>query len=404
MTAMPAFDETPFTVARAQGVRVWDDHGRRYLDAMSGLWNVACGYGEPRIADAVRDQLLRLSYGTLFRRGSEPAAELAERLLDIAPAPYHRVFYSCSGGAAVDTAMKLARRWQRLAGRRGRHLVVGLAGSYHGTMYGGMTVSGQDLDQDEYGADTAGVRHVPVNDVAALERLFAADGGRIAAVAVEPVLGNGCIVAEHAYLDRLGQLCAASDVVTVVDEVATGFGRTGRMFASEGFPFAPDLLLLSKAVTSGYLPLAATLVSERVATAFDRAAVVFSHGETQSGSAPACAAALATLALFEDDDLVRRAAAAGKLLAAELDELAGHRLVTGHAGVGLMRAVSVRRGDGGLPDAGDVTRLVARVRREGALVQPGPDGVELFPPLVITSEEIAELVGCLRRALDGSEL
>lgn len=400
MTHMPSFPAAGRTIVRAQGNRVWDDTGREFLCATSGLWNVNCGFGHPRIIDAIAEQLQRLSYGTLFRYANLPSLELAERLLDLAPAAMARVFYTCSGGGAIDTAMKLVRRWQRLAGRPERRLVIGLRGSYHGTMYGSSALTGDDLEQEEYSIDRRWVRHAAPNSGEELAEVLDREGQHVAAVFVEPVLGSGCIPLTPDYVASLGKLRQRHDFLLVVDEVATGFGRTGNMFACETWPISPDLLVLSKGITSGYLPLAAVLVSARVARDFDRAGVVFAHGETQSGNPAACAAAMATLEVIRDEDLVANARAVGELLGQRLDALTVHPRVAGHRGLGLMRSLLLQRSPGTPMGEAEMMLAVEAVRDEGAIVHPNPSGLGLLPPLTFTTDDVDELVGCLSRTLE----
>lgn len=407
MTAMALFASSGRTIVRGDGCHVYDEDGRRYLSATSGLWNVNCGWGHERIIEAITEQLRTLSYGTLFRYGNDVAVELANRLLDIAPAPFQTVFYSCSGGTAVETALKASRRYQRLIGHPERELVVGLRGSYHGTMYGSMALTGDDLEQDEYGVDRRAVRHVAPgvegeSDGAELAELFAAEGDRIAAVVLEPVLGSGGYPLSGAFAAQAAALCSEHGALLVVDEVATGFGRTGRWFATEELGVRPDLLILSKAINSGYLPLAATLIAEPVVTAFASAGATFAHGETQAGSPAACAAALATIEVMEDEDLVARGAAMGDRLRAGVQGLADEGLgVLAVRGRGLMLGVELCGRDGAPMRPLEVMATVDALLGEAVIVHPGPGGIGLLPPLVIAPEEIDVIVGALRRVLGG---
>ena len=418
MTSMAQFARSGRTIVRGEGCHVYDEDGRRYLGATSGLWNVNCGWGEERIVEAITEQLRTLSYGTLFRYGNDVAVELANRLLDIAPAPFEKVFYTCSGSTAVETALKAARRHQRLIGHPEREIVVGLRGSYHGTMYGSMALTGDDLEQDEYGVDRRHVRHVAPGiegrcphcggDCEAegcegeLAHLFAAEGDRIAAVVLEPVLGSGGYAVTPAFAARAAQLCADHGALLVIDEVATGFGRTGRWFATEHLGVSPDVLILSKAINSGYLPLAATLFAAPVVASFASSGAVFAHGETQSGNPAACAAALATIDVMEDDDLVVRGAAMGALLRAGVERLADEGLgVRAVRGRGLMLGVELAGADGAPMRPLEVMATVEALLGEGVIVHPGPGGIGLLPPLTIATDEVDTLVGALRRVLGG---
>lgn len=416
MTSMPLFAQSGRTIVSAEGCHVYDEQGRRYLSATSGLWNVNCGWGQERIAVAIEEQLRRLSYGTLFRYSHDVAIELANRLLDIAPAPFDKVFYSCSGSTAVETALKVVRRYQRLAGQPQRRLVVGLKGSYHGTAYGASALTGDDLEQAEYCVERGDIRHVtpgvqgpcpacgqaPCAGGCALEldSLFEREGDRIAAVVMEPVLGSGAYPVSPEFAQHAAELCAQHGALLVIDEVATGFGRTGTWFATETLGVEPDVLVLSKGINNGALPLAATLFAEPVVEAFAAASAVFAHGETQAGNPAACAAALATIDVMEDEDLVARGARAGERLAGGLAALARRAPALAHVrGRGLMLGLELHR-PGGVPYRPvEVLGTIEALLDEGVIVHPGPGGIQLLPPLTISDEECDMLVDALARVL-----
>ncbi|MEU3307653.1 aminotransferase class III-fold pyridoxal phosphate-dependent enzyme [Nocardiopsis sp. NPDC006832] len=411
MTQMHGYLRAPVTITGGHGSWVTDDSGQEYVSGNAGLWNMHCGYDEPRIADALREQLDRLAYGTLFRYGNDPALLFARRLVEIAPAPdLTRVYYGTSGASGVDAALKLARRYQRLIGRSARRTVAALADSYHGTLYGPASVTGEDLEQEEYGVDRSSVLHVPTpvdaaGAAASLERLTA-ESDSLAAVIVEPILGSAGVVVPHADFFRgLTELCRTHDICLIADEVATGFGRTGRMFASEWFGLSPDLLVMSKGINSGYLPMSAVLVHERVWAAFHDSGTSFLNGETQAGNPLACAAALATLDVIEADGLVERSLRTGEDLAARLTALAPRargqvRRVTGR---GLMIGVHLEGRSGPITMA-ETNALVERFRSLGVLVHPSPLGFSLFPPLVIEDQDIELVLGSVGQVFDELEL
>jgi adenosylmethionine-8-amino-7-oxononanoate aminotransferase len=299
-------------------------------------------------------------------------------------------------------------------------LVVGLNGSYHGTTYGAGAVTGDDLEQDEYRVDRRDVRHVaPVVDAACpschsqpcalgcadeLEQLFATEGDRVAAVVLEPVLGSGAYPLTVDFAQTAARLCADHGALLIVDEVATGFGRTGRWFATEALEVRPDALVLSKGINNGTLPLAATLFAEPVVDAFAAAGAVLAHGETQAGNPPACAAALATIDLMEDEDLVARGARAGKRLAAGLRALSTRTPALAEVrGRGLMLGLELR-GAQGLPlTPSEVLATVEAILDEGVIVHPGPGGIGLLPPLTIADDELDQIVAALARVLGVAE-
>jgi adenosylmethionine-8-amino-7-oxononanoate aminotransferase len=403
MTDMPRYLQDPITIVRGEGVHVYDEDGREYISANSGLWNVACGFRRREILDAITEQMERLPYGTLFRFGNEPALRLARRLIDVLPGDLTQVFFSSSGAAANDTALKLARRFHRLEGRPDKRLVACLSKSYHGTSIGAMAVTGEDLEQVEYGIgrDDVCVVPTPGHDGTGPEQLgalFAEHGDRLAAFILEPILGSaGVIPLPEAYLHEAQRLCRRHDVLLIVDEVATGFGRTGALFASEHFGLEPDLMTMSKGINSGYLPLGATAISTRVHRAFAERGAVFAHGETQAGNPLSCAAALATLDVIEADDLVTRAAGVGAHLERGLRSLQRHPHVGDVRGRGLMLGVElVRDQASGAPvPFGTVLATLERCAREGLIVHPAPSGFSLFPPLVLDEDDADRIVETL---------
>jgi len=388
----------------ADGVRVRFADGRELLCASSGLWNTNLGYGNRAIAEAAAEALRSASYLSTFRYENVYARRAADALVQAAgPEHYGRVLFSTSGGAANDLATKVARHYQALRGEDRRKVVVGLRGSYHGLTFGGFALTGEDLGQQLYGVDQRLVRHVPPNDPEELRTLLARQGGQIAAVVVEPVLGSGAIPLDEQYIAALLQLREEYGFLLVADEVATGFGRTGDFFASHRWPAPPDLLIASKGLTNGTSAAAVVLASHAVADAFHEAGALLSHGETQAGTPVACAAILATLAEMRRLDAVPRARRLGALLTRELDTLAvGHPLVTGSTGVGCFRSIRLTATDGsGLPfPQHEVPALVEAVRRAGAIVHPGLHGVQLIPALTYTDTEVTELFACLRAGFD----
>ncbi|MCC3765518.1 aminotransferase class III-fold pyridoxal phosphate-dependent enzyme [Glycomyces sp. TRM65418] len=411
MTDMGRYLSSPVTITEGRGSRLVDQNGREYVSANAALWNMHCGFDEPRIQAAIRAQLDRLSYGTLFRYGNEPAQLLASRLVEISPRPeLTKVFYNTSGAGAVDTALKLARRYQRLIGRPERDTVAALADSYHGTLDSAMAVTGEDLEQDEYGVDRSAVMHVPTplderGAADALERLRAA-AGRLAAVIVEPVLGSaGVLVPHEHFFSGLNDLCEANDICLIVDEVATGFGRTGSMFAAEWTGLRPDLLVMSKGINGGFLPMSAVLIHQRVWEAFAAGGAVLRTGETQAGNPLACAAALATLDVIEADDLVSRSLRSGERLTAMLTDALprarGQALAP--TGRGLMLGVGLQ-GPGGTVDVAQAAVVVERFRSLGVIVHLSDRGFSLMPPLIIDDDDVKLIADAAGQVFDELDL
>nr|WP_297422758.1 daptide-type RiPP biosynthesis aminotransferase [uncultured Actinotalea sp.] len=377
----------------AHGTRVELTGGRTVLCGTSGLWNVNLGYGDAAVERAVVDALREASYLPLFRREHTYARAAADALVGLCgPERYGRVMFTTSGGSANDLAMKLARLYQVIAGRSRRRLVVGLQGSYHGLTFGAHALTGEELGQELYGVDSRLVRHVPPNDVDALRAFMARYADAVAAIVVEPVLGSGAVELSAAFVAELVRLRDEHDVLLVADEVATGFGRTGPAFASDEWPGAPDLLLLSKALTNGTAAGSAVVLGHRVAEALVGADAVVVHAETHAGAPTTCAAASAVVRRMEEGDVLQAGQRVADALERGLDVLGDEPWLAGTSGRGCFRGLTLRAADGQLLPPGDVPVVVRHVRDAGALVQPGVHGVQLVPALVYTDAEVDELL------------
>ncbi|MFI2239410.1 daptide-type RiPP biosynthesis aminotransferase [Streptomyces chrestomyceticus] len=386
----------------AAGVRVRFADGRELLDGSSGLWNTNIGYGNAAIADAAAQALRDASYLSVFRYENVYARRAAAALLDVCGADhYGRVLFSTSGGAANDLAMKVARHYHALRGEGRRKVVVGLRGSYHGLTYGSFGLTGENLGQQLYCVDQRLIRHVTPNDPGDVGELMRRQGPQVAAVVVEPVLGSGAVPLTREYVAELLRLRREHGFLLVADEVATGFGRTGSFFASQEWAGHPDLLIASKGLTNGTSAAAVVVAARSVAAAFEDDSAVLTHGETQAGTPVTCATILATISEMRRLDAV----AMGKQLAAHLDAalaelLATHPLVTATTGLGCFRSLRFLQADGSPLPQSEVPGLVAAIRRAGAIVHPGVNGVQLFPALTYTEQDLAELLECVQAGLD----
>jgi adenosylmethionine-8-amino-7-oxononanoate aminotransferase len=385
----------------AEGVHLTLRDGRRLLCGTSGLWNVNLGYGNEAIAQAVGQALRESSYLGVFRYENTAAREAAAALVEVAgPGHYARVHFSTSGGAANDLVMKLARQYHALRGQPRRRLVVGLRQGFHGLTFGAAALTGDELGQRLYGVDRSLVRHVEINDVEGLEKLMSRSGDQVAAVVVEPMVGTGAVPLDAPFVAALAALREQHGYLLVADEVATGFGRLGRMFASHAWAQQPDVLITSKALTNGTTAAAAVLVTGAVAEPFVAADAVLAHAETQAGTATTAAAVLATIAEVRRLDAVARACRVGAWLERAVDDLvASDPLVAGSSGLGCFRALRLLGTDGRPLPQDQVGAVVDAVRAEGAVVHPGPHGIQLVPALVYTQEQVGELVGCVAAGL-----
>jgi adenosylmethionine-8-amino-7-oxononanoate aminotransferase len=403
-------DECAPVIVAGEGEFLLDSAGRRYIDGISSLWCNVHGHRHPQIDDAVRRQLGRVSHSTMLGLSHPGAEELARRLVEIAPGaaggpgPLTRVFYSDSGSTAVEVALKMAfQYWQQAPDRRPeRTTFVRLENAYHGDTVGSVSVGGIDLFHSLYGPLLFNALEVPGGDAVALDRVLAASAGKVAAVILEPLVQGaaGMLVQPPGYLRAVKELCDAHDVFLICDEVATGFGRTGTMFACEQEDVVPDFLCLAKGLSGGYLPLAATLTTDRVYEGFlghyDEFRSFF-HGHTYTGNPLACAAALATLDVFEDERTLERLEPKVELLGQLLDDLVApldHVAQVRRAGFmcGIELAQEPQHGvsyESRLRIGHEVT-LAARSR--GAIVRPLGDVVVLMPPLSIAPETLEDLV------------
>jgi adenosylmethionine-8-amino-7-oxononanoate aminotransferase len=370
-----------------------DVEGRRYIDGVSSLWCNVHGHRHPAIDVAIRDQMDRVSHSTMLGLSHRPAIELAERLVEIAPPGLTRVFYSDSGSTATEIALKMAFQFWHQQGER-RTRFISLKEAYHGDTIGSVSVGGIDLFHAAYGPLLFECLHAEPGDAADMERLLAENEGDVAAVIVEPLVQGaaGMLVHPEGYLRAVRELCDRHGVLLICDEVATGFGRTGRMFACEHEDVAPDLMCVAKGITGGYLPLAATLATERIYEGFlgrHEEFRTFFHGHTYTGNPLACAAGIASLKLFEQERTLERLQEKIALLGELLEPVAA---VPGVAEVrrrGFMTGIELE----GFPveaRAGHQVTLAAR--RRGAIVRPLGDVVILMPPLAITPVELRRLV------------
>ena len=384
----------------AAGHRIEFADGSTRLCATSGLWNVPLGFGNPAVAEAVSRAAHDASYLSLFRAPHRYAHDAADALIELGdPARYSRVVFSTSGGAANDAAMKLTRQYWAQRGSGSRALVVGLRGSYHGTMYGSHALSGDDLLQSAYAVDRRAVRHVSHDDGDELASLLQREGNRVASVVVEPVLGSGAFALSDEFVRRLLSLREQYGFLIVADEVATGLGRTGTMLATDAWAAAPDVLILSKALTNGAAAAAVLLVGPRVASAFERGGWTFVHGETQAGTPASAAAIIAVI-----DELHRIGVEQStQALAAELRHMATRweidGLVSEITGRGCFLGLGLRNDDSTRLSASQVLRVVSAIADHGVLVQPGPSCFELIPPYGFSRGELLETDTAVRAGL-----
>jgi putrescine aminotransferase len=391
---------------RGEGCHVWDEQGRRYLDATAGLWYANVGYGRAEIAEAAAAQMRRLhAYSHYGDVSSRPTTELAERISAIAPMDAAAVFFTSGGGESIETAVKLVRRYWSLRGAPERTIVISRERAYHGLAGYGTSIVGSDIFKVGVGplaGDTLRVAWDSVDELDAA--ILAAGPDRVAAFFCEPIIGAGGILLPPAgYLQAARQACREHGVLFVVDEVVCGYGRVGDWFASSRFALDPDVVTFAKGVTSGYLPLGGVIVGSLVQEPFWHSAKtgLWRHGYTYSGHATAAAAAHANLDIMEREGLLARGLELEREIAETLAPLGDHELVSElRAGLGAAAAVQIDpgllAGDPGLAD-----RVTLKARDHGVLTRTlVGGGLQISPPLVITRAELDELASGLGRALD----
>ncbi len=388
-------DEDAPIIERAQGTTLWDTDGNAYIDGVSSLWCNVHGHRHPHIDAAVHDQLDRVAHSTMLGLGHRPAIELAQRLVDLAPDGLSRVFYSDSGSTSVEVALKMAYQWWAHRGEPQRSKFICLKMSYHGDTLGSMGVGGIDLFHSRYSPLLFEAYQAIAGDEHDLQFLLDEHGSEIAAVIVEPLVqgAGGILVQPPGYLRAVREMCDDAGVFLICDEVATGFGRTGAMFACEHEGVSPDFLCLAKGLTGGYLPLAATLTTERVYEGFlgeFESFQTFFHGHTYTGNPLGCAAAIATLEVFERERTLEllqpKIALLGELLDSHVASLPAVKEVRR---LGFM--VAIELDEFPLADRiGHQVTLAARAR--GAIVRPLGDAIVLMPPLSISTADLRTLV------------
>ncbi|MEC3978608.1 aminotransferase family protein [Amycolatopsis sp. H20-H5] len=403
---MGAVDGDRMIITRGQGSYVWDDEDKRYFDATASLWYANFGHGREEIAQAVADQLRTLdSYNLFGYYANKPALELAERVSALAPTPGSKVFLGSGGGDVVDTAVKIARAHFFHTGRPEKVHVIGRVQGYHGTHGFGTAVGGIAVNAQGFGPLPGDISHVPYDSAEALEAEIQRVGAdKVAAFFCEPVIGaGGVLLPPDGYIEAVAEICRRHDVLFVADCVIAAFGRLGTWFGIDRWAVKPDMITVAKGITGGTIPLGALVVAPRVAEPFftgSPGAPILRHGATYAGHPVACAAANATLDLYEREALIPRGRELEKPLADALAGAAAHPLIGEvRAGLGFLAAVELSA-DLLAADPGAPGKLQRACRAEGVLVRPIARGVVLSPPLIAAEPELDLLANALPAALD----
>ena len=412
-------------ITKASGVWLEDSEGQRILDGMAGLWCVNVGYGRERLAKAAYDQMVELPYyNTFFKTATPTSIELAEKLSELTPAGLEKVFYASSGSEANDTIARMVRRFWSLSGKPERVNIISRINGYHVSTMASASLGGMKPMHELDGLPLPGFHHVrQPYAYAEAGDLSAEDFGKAAAKAIEdkilelgadtvaafigePIQGaGGVIIPPQSYWPEVQRICRQYDILLIADEVICGFGRTGQWFGSDLFEIKPDIMPLAKGLTSGYLPLSAVMVGDRVAEVLWEKGGEFAHGFTYSGHPVACAVALENIAIIEEENLVERVREdTGPYLQDRLASLAEHPLVGEVRGVGLLGAVELVADKASharfKPEGRAGTLCRDHCVKQNVVSRAVRDTMVVSPPLIITHEEIDELVARLGKAID----
>jgi 4-aminobutyrate--pyruvate transaminase len=420
--------EGPLVISSGKGVYVYDESGREYIEGLAGLWCTALGFGEERLVEAAARQMRRLPYYHQFGgKANEVAIALAERVVRLMPVPMSKVFFNNSGSEANETAIKLVWYYNNALGRPRKKKIISRLRAYHGVTLGAASLTGLAVSHRDFDLPIPQVRHADCpyhyryakpgeseEDFAARlaesleQQIQREDPETIAAFIAEPVMGaGGVIVPPRTYFEKIQAVLRKHDVLLIADEVICGFGRTGRMFGTETFGLRPDIMTMAKAITSGYLPLSATVISEEIYRALVRQSGkhgVFAHGYTYTGHPASCAVALEVLDIYEERDLLDHVRRMSVRLLDGVRALADHPLVGEVRGVGMVAGVELvpdKPGKGVFEPLGSAGGLfVQRAQANGLIVRNLVDTVALCPPLIISEGEVDEMLRRFRKALD----
>ena len=424
-TQMKDFDQNPLIIESGEGVRLKDIEGNEYLDGNSSLWLNVHGHRKQEIDEAIKTQLDKIAHSTLLGAANVPSVLLAKKLIQIAPERLTRVFYSDSGATAVEISIKMAYQYWQNIGKLNKKKFVTLRNGYHGDTVGTMSVGSIDIYHRVYSTllfdaivmPFPNIYHHPSNDESIicqealdeLEFLFKERHDEIAGITVESIIqgAGGMNVMPIGYLKGIEQLCRTYDILLIVDEVATGFGRTGKMFAVEHENVEPDMMTLAKGITGGYLPIAATLTSEKIYEAFyadHKEGKTFFHGHSYTGNQLGCAAALANLAIFKKDNLVQQVEEKSIWLAKKLQVIASLEHVGDVRQLGLMCGIELVKDKvtkEAFPNDDRIGyRATLKMRELGLITRPLGDVIVFMPPLVATYDDMEEMISIMKKGIE----
>ncbi|WP_226911326.1 omega-aminotransferase AptA [Gallaecimonas mangrovi] len=422
-TANRQFKKAPRMLVSASGMYYQDQQGHSVLDGTAGLWCCNAGHGRQEIAAAISQQATQLDYAPCFQMGHPLPFAFAERLADLAPKGLDKVFFTNSGSESVDTALKVALAYQRLIGQGSRTRIIGREKAYHGVGFGGIAVGGLPNNRKWFGSNLLAVDHLPhtldiarnafsrglpkfgIEKAEELENIIALqDPSTIAAVIVEPISGSaGVILPPPGYLKRLREITARHGILLIFDEVITGFGRVGAPFAATRWDLTPDIITTAKGLTNGTVPMGAVFISSSIQDAFMQGppeVIDFFHGYTYSGHPLAAAAGMATLDVYQREELLTRALEKEALFADKVHSLKGLANVIDIRNIGLVAGIELAPREGAVGQRG--FEVFERCFNAGALVRCTGDIIALSPPLIIEEPQMEQLVTILADAISAT--
>ncbi len=421
-------EENALVVQEGKGVRVRDSQGKAYLDAIGGMWCMTVGYGHDEMADAIADQARQMAYYTPFGDvSSEPAVRLAEMLAELSPGDLNRVHFTTCGSTAIDSAVRIAHYYFTSHGKPEKYHILSRRNAYHGSTYLAASLCGKSADRTHFQYESDFIHHLSspgydadISEISAEERLrelldemeaeiLKVGPEKIACFVAEPILASGGVLTPPpGYQKATWELCQKYDILYISDEVVTGFGRLGHFFASEArFGILPDMIITAKGITSGYQPLGAVLISDRLTEAIGEAAPddkpVFSNGYTYSGHPVACAAAIKNIEIMKRDDICGHVREVGPYFMERLRELRKFPIVYAVRGDHLMACVECWTGEEKGPNAENMAlaqRVDAYCQEAGLIVRPYENLCILSPPLIVEKSDIDQIVTIMEGALD----
>ncbi|MEX2449999.1 MAG: aspartate aminotransferase family protein [Rhodospirillales bacterium] len=421
-------EEGSLIIARGEGVRVFDVDGNSYIEGMAGLWCTALGFSEERLIKAAEKQMRTLPFYHSFNsKASDVIGALAQEIIDLAPVPMSKVFFANSGSEAIDTAIKIVRYYNNALGRPKKKKLIARMKAYHGVTVASASLTGLPNNHRDFDLPMDGVLHTDcphhyryANEgeseaefstrlAESLERLINQEGpDTIAAFFAEPVMGaGGVIVPPETYFEKIQPILDKHDILLIADEVICGFGRTGNWWGSQTYDMKPDMITMAKALTSGYVPMSALMVSEKIYDAMKTESEkigLFAHGFTYGSHPLAAAVGLEALSIYKERNIIEHIRDVAPVLQNGLRRFADHPLVGEARGVGLVGAVEIVENKETkapfAPARGVMPYLIQRAQAHGLIVRMIADCVAFSPPLVINTAEIEEILAAFGKALD----